>query len=171
MDQPRDPSRHLVQLRVLGKSKNETPAGEFLQSFVDKGGELIMDARNWDVLHVKPSDIPLPNEFVGGKSWIYPLGAEHKRHASAVNHGFVLGLLLDSIKELPEADIRTNSEMTLAESREVGEEEKGVWAYVMRLEAISAKHKQEELGRWKGETALHPCLGEDSFIRLWSRSA
>jgi hypothetical protein len=41
---------------------------------------------------------------------------------------------------LPEADIRTNSEMTLAESREVGEEKKGVWAYVTRLEAISVKH-------------------------------
>jgi hypothetical protein len=63
--------------------------------------ETIMDARNWDVRHVKPSGTPVPNGFVGGKSWIEPFGAEHKHHASAVNHGFVLGLLLDSVKELP----------------------------------------------------------------------
>jgi hypothetical protein len=68
------------------------------------------------------------------------LRAEHKRHAFAVYHDLILSLFFDSVEELPEADIWTDSEVTLAKSHEFGEEEKGIGAYVVRLEAISAKH-------------------------------
>ena len=77
---------------------------------------------------------------MGSKSRKHPLGAEHERHASAVDHDLILGLLLDSIKELPEANVGADSEVTLAESHEVGEKKEGIGAYVVRLEAIRAKH-------------------------------
>jgi hypothetical protein len=99
-----------------------------------------VDARNWHVLHVEPSGIPVPDGLVGSKSRKYSSGAEHERHASTLHHDLVLGLLLDSIEKFPEANIRTDFEVTLTKSHEVREEEKGIGTYVVWMEAISAKH-------------------------------
>lgn len=77
---------------------------------------------------------------MGRGSQKHPLRAEHKCHASAVHHDLVLGLFFDSVEEMPKMDIWTDAEVTFVESHEIGEKKKGIGAYVVRLEAVSAKH-------------------------------
>jgi hypothetical protein len=71
----------------------------------------------------------------------HPLRAEHERHASAVDHSLVFGLLLDAVEELPKANIGADSKMPFQERHEVGKKKIGVWAYVVRLEAVSVEDR------------------------------
>jgi hypothetical protein len=67
---------------------------------------------------------------------------------------------------LPQEDIGADSEMPLAERHEVREEEVGVGAYVMWLEAVCGVDREEELGAREREAALHPSFGEDAFFGI-----
>ena len=103
-----------------------------------------MDVRNFDVLHIEPSGVPVPDGFVRGVRRIHPSGAEHESHASAVYHHLILRFFLHSEKELPQTDVRANSEVAFAKSHEVGKEEVGVGTDVVWLEPVGSEDGEEE---------------------------
>jgi hypothetical protein len=72
---------------------------------------------------------------------IHPLRAEHKCHASAVYHHLVFSLLLDAEEKLPMATVGADSEMPFAERHKVGKKNIGVWAYIVRLEAVNVEDR------------------------------
>jgi hypothetical protein len=108
---------------------------------IGEGEKPVVDIRNRNVLQVEPPGVPIPGGLVGRRRRIHALRAEHEHHTSAVDHGLVLGLLFDTVKELPEANVGADSEMPFAERHEVGEKKIGVGAYVVRLEAVSVKNR------------------------------
>jgi hypothetical protein len=66
---------------------------------------------------------------------------EHKNHAAAVHHVLVVGFLLDSVEELPKADVRSDSEVAFHRELRSWKKEKRVWVDVVWLETIGAKHR------------------------------
>jgi hypothetical protein len=83
------------------KGGDEAPAVDFFRRLVDEFGQPVMDAQNFDVLHVESSGVPIPDRLMRRVRRIHPARAEHESHASAVHHRFVLCFLLDSEEKLP----------------------------------------------------------------------
>jgi hypothetical protein len=123
---------------MLSEIGNVTP-GVFLHwRVVDKDGEAVGTIWNNVIFDVKPSGIPVPDGFMR-RDRRYSLWVEHEGHAAAIYHVFLLHLLLHAVEELKEPDIRTDSEVTFAQSDEVGEDEVGVGANVVRLQPVGVE--------------------------------
>jgi hypothetical protein len=84
---------------MLGKVGDVAPRIELLQRIVGEGREAHVAVRNYFIVDVEPSGIPVPDIFVGRERWIHPLCTEHEGHAAAVDHLLLLLLLLHAVEE------------------------------------------------------------------------
>jgi hypothetical protein len=52
----------------LIKRGDETPAVEFFRRLIDEFGKPLVHVRNFDILHIEPSGVPVPDGYIHARS-------------------------------------------------------------------------------------------------------